>query len=119
MAGDAGETLVKLLSAWNEAEPDARATILEEALAASFTYEDPHAPEPFKDAAGMGQFLDIFRRNLPDAVLLPLGSPSVTHSTAMVRARLDRDGAPFAELRFVGTMGDGGLARVTGFVDSE
>ncbi|UWQ21652.1 hypothetical protein [Jannaschia sp. W003] len=119
MAGGAGETLVQLLSAWNEADADARAAILDEALAASFLYEDPHAPAPFRGADGMAQYLSIFRQNLPDAVLLPLGSPEVTHGTAMVRARLDRGGEPFAQLRYIGVMGEDGLARVAGFVESE
>ena len=119
MADGAGEALLKLLSAWNEADDDARATILEEALGASFRYEDPHAPAPFEGREGMGQYLDIFRRNLPDAMLLPMGAPQVTHGTAMVNARLDRDGMPFARLIYVAAMGEDGLSRVTGFVESE
>ncbi len=111
--------LVTLLSAWNEADADARATILDEALAASFLYEDPHAPAPFEGADGMAQYLTIFRTNLPDAMLLPLGTPQVTHGMAKVRARLNRGGEPFAELTFVAQAGDGGLVRVTGFVESE
>ena len=119
MTMGAGETLVRLLGAWNEADEDARATILEEALAASFTYEDPHAPNAFEGREGMAQYLDIFRQSLPDAALLPMGPPQVTHGTAMVNARLDRDGMPFARLIFVGAMGEDGLSRVTGFVESE
>ncbi|PRY93329.1 hypothetical protein BCF33_2196 [Hasllibacter halocynthiae] len=116
MAG-AGDALLKLLSAWNEADGEARATILEEALAASSVYEDPNAPKPFEGPAGMAEYLDIFLARIPDAELHPMGRPAVTHSTAMVEARLDRDGMPFARLRFVGTMGEDGLARVTGFVE--
>ncbi|MEM9796723.1 MAG: nuclear transport factor 2 family protein [Pseudomonadota bacterium] len=114
-----GTVLLKLLSAWNEADPGTRETILDEALAASFLYEDPHAPAPFEGAEGMAQYLTIFRENLPDAVLLPTGSPQVTHGTAKIRARLNRGDAPFAELTFVGTNGPDGLTRVTGFVESE
>ncbi|MCK0168121.1 hypothetical protein MWU52_11205 [Jannaschia sp. S6380] len=119
--GDAspGEMLLKLLSAWNEADPGARDTILDEALAASFTYEDPHAPDPIQGAQGLAGFLTIFRKNLPDAILLPQGAPRVTHDTAMVAARLDRSGTPFARLVFVGSAGSDGLTRVTGFVESE
>ena len=117
MADGAGERLLKLLSAWNEGDGDARAAILEEALAASFTYEDPHAPKPFEGRDGMGDYLDIFLARIPDAELHPLGKPAVTHSTAMVEARLTRDGMPFARLRFVGTGGADGLTRVTGFVE--
>ena len=119
MARGAGELLVKLLSAWNEADADARAAILNEALGASFTYEDPHAPDPFEGAEGMSGYLEVFRQNLPDAVLLPIGTPQVTHGTAMTRARIDKNGAPFASLLFVGTGGADGLTRVTGFVESE
>ena len=119
MAAGAGELLVKLLSAWNEADEATRDTILDEALGASFIYEDPHAPAPFEGRDGMAEYLTIFRTNLPDAMLLPMGSPSVTHGTALVRARLDRDGTPFAELMFIGQMGEDGLTRVTGFVESE
>jgi hypothetical protein len=67
----------------------------------------------------MAQFLDVFRTNLPDAVLLPQGAPSVTHRTALSRARIDRGGAPFAKLLFVGTLGEDGLSRVAGFVEEE
>ncbi|MBM2575790.1 hypothetical protein JQC91_05675 [Jannaschia sp. Os4] len=117
---EAGALLTKLLSAWNESDEGARRAILEEAASASsFTYEDPHAPSPFDGVEGMAEFLDTFLKALPDATLLPLGSPAVTHGTAMVRARLDRAGAPFAELRFVGSADEGGLTRVTGFVESE
>jgi ketosteroid isomerase-like protein len=116
---DAGETLVRLLSAWNEADADARAAILDEALGASFIYEDPNAPAPMEGKAGMAQYLDVFRQNVTDAVLLPQGSPAVTHGTAMVRARIDRGGSPFARLVFVGSAEDGRLTRVTGFVESE
>ncbi|KIT17660.1 hypothetical protein [Jannaschia aquimarina] len=119
MAGNAGEMLVKLLTAWNEADADARADILNEALGASFIYEDPHAPAPFEGPNGMAEYLTIFRENLPDAMLLPMGSPQVTHGTAIIHARLDRDGTPFARLNFVGSMGEDGLTRVTGFVESE
>ncbi|CUH38877.1 hypothetical protein JSE7799_01595 [Jannaschia seosinensis] len=119
MADGAGEMLLKLLSAWNEADAEARVAILNEALGASFTYEDPNAPSPFDGADGMADFLTIFRQNLPNAVLLPIGAPQVTHATAMTRARLDRDGTPFAMLTFVGTAGPDGLSRVTGFVESE
>jgi hypothetical protein len=115
----AGEMLVRLLSGWNEADAEARASILSEVLSDGFRYEDPHAPEPFEGAEGMAQYLGVFRENLPDAVLLPMGSPQVTHDTAMILARLDRGGEPFARLRFVGAAGEGGLARVTGFVESE
>jgi hypothetical protein len=114
-----GETLLKLLSAWNEAEPGVRDTILDEALAASFTYEDPNAPAPMQGAKGMAQYIEVFRTNLPDAVLLPQGAPEVTHGTAMVRARIDRGGSPFARLIFVGSTEGGRLTRVTGFVESE
>ena len=116
----AGAHLTKLLSAWNEGDEGARRAILEEAISiASFTYEDPNAPSPFEGVDGMADYLSTFLKALPDATLLPLGSPAVTHGTAMVRARLDRSGTPFAELRFVG-FGDGdGLSRVTGFVESE
>lgn len=117
MAGGAGEGLLKLLTAWNEADGAARAAILEEALAASFVYEDPNAPKPFEGPEGMGEFLDVFLARIPDAELHPMGKPAVTHSTAMVEARLDRDGMPFARLRFVATGGEGGLTRVTGFVE--
>jgi ketosteroid isomerase-like protein len=113
------DALLKLLSAWNEADEGARETILDEALGASFTYEDPNAPAPMQGKAGMAQYLSIFRQNLPDAVLLPQGAPDVTHNTAMARARIDRNGAPFARLVFVGTVEDGRLTRVTGFVESE
>ena len=119
MAAGAGEMLVRLLSAWNEADADARAEALDEALGASFTYEDPHAPAPFSGRDGMEQYLAIFRENLPDAVLLPLGAPQVTHDTAMVRARLDRNGEPFARLVFVGVTDGDRLSRVAGFVESE
>ena len=119
MATGAGEVLVKLLSAWNEADAEARDAILDEALGASFTYEDPNAPAPMEGREGMRQYLTIFRDNLPDAVLLPMGSPQVTHGTAMVGARLDRNGEPFARLVFVGASEDGRLSRVTGFVESE
>ena len=115
----AGETLLKLLSVWNESDEGARAATLDEALGASFVYEDPHAPEPFEGREGMESYLSVFRANLPDAVLLPMGQPRVTHGTAMARARLDRGGAPFADLIFVGTMGEDGLARVAGFVEGE
>ncbi|MDB2407104.1 hypothetical protein N9W17_01050 [Jannaschia sp.] len=118
-AATPGEALLTLLSAWNEADAGSRETILDEALAASFTYEDPNAPAPMEGAAGMAQYLDVFRRNLPDAELLPQGAPDVTHGTAMVRARIDRDGMPFARLVFVGTAEGGRLTRVTGFVESE
>jgi hypothetical protein len=113
-----GEMLVRLLSAWNEADEDERDAILAEVLDDGFRYEDPHAPAPFEGPDGMAQYLSIFRENLPDAVLLPMGSPQVTHSTAMVSARIDRDGEPFARLVFVGAGGEGGLARVTGFVET-
>ncbi|PWJ22116.1 nuclear transport factor 2 family protein [Jannaschia seohaensis] len=113
------EMLLKLLSAWNEADEGARETILDEALAASFTYEDPHAPEPFEGKDGMAGYLSTFLKALPDAVLLPQGAPDVTHGTALARARLDRNGAPFARLIFVGTTENGRLTRVTGFVESE
>ena len=113
------DLLLKLLSAWNEADADARRAILDEALGASFTYEDPNAPEPMTGADGMAQYLDIFRASLPDAVLLPQGAPAVTHGTAMARARIDRGGAPFARVLFVGSVSDGRLDRVTGFVESE
>ena len=119
MAEGAGELLLKLLSAWNEADADARAAILDEALGASFIYADPHAPEPLDGIDGMASYLAIFRENLPDAVLLPIGAPQVTHDTAMMRARIDKGGAPFADLLFVGTSGDDGLTRVTGFVENE
>jgi ketosteroid isomerase-like protein len=119
MADGAGEILVRLLTAWNEADADARDAILDEALGASFTYEDAAAPAPMRGRDGMAQYLTIFRDNLPDAVLLPMGSPQVVHGTAMVRARLDRNGQPFARLVFVGTAEDGRLARLTGFVESE
>ena len=119
MAG-AGEHLVKLLSAWNEADEDARAAILDEALsAASFTYDDPDAPAAFEGTGGMAQYLSIIRQSLPDAVLLPLGSPQVSHETALLRARLDRNGEPFAHLVFVGVGGDDGLTRAARFVESE
>ncbi|UWQ18688.1 hypothetical protein [Jannaschia sp. M317] len=114
-----GDLLLTLLSAWNEADAGARDTLLDEALAASFTYEDPHAPEPFVGAKGMGQYLTIFRRNLPDASLHPMAAPRVTHGTALVEARLDRNGLKFARLLFVGHAKDGVLTRVTGFVESE
>jgi hypothetical protein len=114
---DPGAALLKLLSAWNEADAGARETILDEALGASFTYEDPHAPAPMEGRDGMAQYLDVFRTNLPDAVLLPLGAPSVTHRTALCRARIDRNGEPFARLLFVGTADEGGLTRVAGFVE--
>jgi hypothetical protein len=114
-----GEALLKLLSAWNEADAGARGTILNEALGASFTYEDPHAPEPIEGEDGMAEYLSTFLKALPDVTLLPLGSPSVTHGTAMVRARLDRNGEPFARLVFVGHAEDGRLGRVAGFVESE
>jgi hypothetical protein len=116
---DAGDRLLKLLSAWNEADAGTRRSILDEALAASFTYEDPHAPAPFDGREGMAKYLEIFRTNLPDAVLLPIGAPAVTHGTAMSRARIDRGGAPFAQLLFVAAGGADGLTRVTGFVESE
>ncbi len=116
---DTGQALLKLLSAWNEADTGARDSILDEALAASFTYEDPHAPAPFEGRDGMAEYLNIFRKNLPDAEMIPLGTPSVTHGTALAKARLDRSGAPFAQLIFVGTGGEGGLTRVTGFVEGE
>ena len=118
-AGHPGETLLTLLSAWNEADAEARTAILDEALAVSFTYEDPHAPAPISDTGGMSAYLKIFRDNLPDAVLLPIGTPQVTHGTALVRARIDRSGEPFARLVYVGTLGEGGLAHVAGFVESE
>ncbi|WGH80051.1 hypothetical protein [Jannaschia ovalis] len=114
-----GETLVTLLKAWNEADPGARDTILDEALGASFTYCDPNAPAPFEGREGMAQYLSIFRENLPDAVLLVTGAPMVSHDTAMAYARLDRSGEPFARLIFVGTADEGGLTRLTGFVESE
>ena len=114
-----GEALLTLLSAWNEADAGARDTILDEALAASFTYEDPNAPEPIAGKDGMAGYLATFLAALPDVVLLPQGAPSVTHATAMARARLDRNGAPFARLVFVGTAEAGRLTRVTGFVESE
>ncbi|TFL19402.1 nuclear transport factor 2 family protein [Jannaschia formosa] len=114
-----GETLLKLLSAWNEADAGSRETILDEALAASFTYEDPNAPAPLDGRDGMAEYLTTFLKALPDVVLLPQGAPQVTHGTAMVHARLDRDGAPFARLIFVGHAEDGRLTRVTGFVESE
>ncbi|MEM8851031.1 MAG: hypothetical protein AAGE03_13480 [Pseudomonadota bacterium] len=116
---DPGAKLLKLLSAWNEADAGTRDTILDEALAASFTYEDPHAPAPFDGKDGMAEYLAIFRKNLPDATLLPLGPPSVTHRTALTRARLDRSGTPFANLLFVGRAQADGLTRLTGFVESE
>ncbi|MEM7487930.1 MAG: hypothetical protein AAF390_02270 [Pseudomonadota bacterium] len=116
---DPGTALLKLLSAWNEADAGARETILDEALAASFTYEDPHAPAPFEGRDGMAEYLTVFRTNLPDAVLLPIGAPSVTHGTALARARLDRNGEPFAQLLFVGRADADGLTRVTGFVEAE
>ncbi|MEM8823219.1 MAG: nuclear transport factor 2 family protein [Pseudomonadota bacterium] len=116
---DPGQVLLKLLSAWNEADAEARDHILDEALAASFTYEDPHAPAPFQGKDGMAEYLTIFRTNLPDAVVLPLGAPSITHNTALARARLDRNGEPFASLIFIGTLDGGGLSRVTGFVEEE
>jgi hypothetical protein len=117
--GDPGAFLLKLLSAWNEADAGARDAILDEALGASFLYEDPHAPAPIEGRDGMAGYLAIFRSNLPDVTLQPLGRPSVTHGTAIVRARLDRDGAPFARLLFVGTVAAGGLSRVTGFEEVE
>ncbi len=119
MSGDAGAALVKLLSAWNEADSDASMAILDEALGASFIYEDPHAPAPFNGKDGMGEYLDIFLARLPDATLSPMTAPAVTHGTAMVNARLDRNGIPFARLIFVAQMGQDGLSRVTGFVESE
>ena len=115
---NAGETLTRLLTAWNEADAETRDEILDEALGASFTYEDPHAPDPFEGKDGMARYLEIFHTNLPDAELLPMGAPQVTHGTALVHTRLDRDGMPFARIVFVGTMGEGGLARVAGFVES-
>ena len=115
----AGELLIETLSAWNEADREARAAILEKALSASFVYEDPHAPAPFEGRDGLGEYLTIFLDSLPDAALLPQGSPQVTHDTAMVQARLDRAGTPFARLVFVGVAGEDGLTRLTGFVDSE
>ena len=119
MAG-AGEHLVTLLSAWNEADEDARAAILDEAVdAASFTYDDPDAPAAFEGVDGMAQYLSIIRQSLPDAVLLPMGSPQVSHGTAMVEARLDRNGVPFARLVFVGVGGADGLTRVARFVEGE
>ncbi|WP_179378271.1 hypothetical protein [Jannaschia marina] len=118
-APGAGDLLLKLLTAWNEADAGARETILDEALAASFTYEDPHAPAPFAGRDGMAEYLDVFRANLPDAILLPLGAPQVTHGTALARARIDRDGTPFAQILFVGTADDDGLTRVAGFVETE
>ena len=114
-----GDLLLKLLTAWNAADAEARDTILDEALAASFTYEDPNAPAPMEGKTGMADYLDVFRRNLPDAMLLPSGAPMVTHSTAMAHARLDRGGEPFARLVFVGHAGPDGLTRVTGFVEAE
>jgi hypothetical protein len=114
-----GEMLVRLLSAWNEADAEERTAILSDVLAPGFRYEDPHAPQPFEGADGMAQYLSIFRENLPDAVLLPLGSPQVTHDTAMVSARIDRGGEAFARLVFVAAADEGGLCRVTGFVESE
>ena len=114
-----GDLLIKLLQAWNEADPGARETILDEALGASFTYCDPNAPAPFEGRDGMAQYLTIFRDNLPDAMLLPTGSPMVSHDTAMSHARLDRNGEPFARLIFVGTADADGLTRLTGFVESE
>lgn len=120
MAADAGEMLVRLLSAWSEADSGARDAIIDEALGASFTYEDPNAPAPMRGREGMAQYLTIFRDNLPDAELQPMGAPQVTHGTAMVHARLDRNGVPFARLIFVGMTGeDGRLSHVTGFVESE
>ena len=117
---EAGARLTKLLAAWNEGDEGARRAILEEAVSsASFTYEDPHAPSPYEGVDGMADYLSTFLKALPDATLLPLGSPAVTHGTAMVRARLDRNGEPFAELRFVGSVDGEGLTRVTGFVESE
>ena len=116
---DAGALLTKLLSAWNEADEGARRAILEEALAASSTYLDPNAPEPIEGVDGMAGFLEVFRRSLPDAVLLPQGSPMVSHGSAMMHARLDRGGEPFARLIFVGWAEGDGLSRVTGFVEGE
>jgi hypothetical protein len=113
----AGELLLKLMSAWNEADADARDAILEEALGASFLYEDPNAPAPFEGRAGMAQYLDIFLDRIPDAELQVMGAPRVTHSTAIAEGRLDRDGRPFARLTFVGVAGEDGLARVAGFVE--
>lgn len=113
-----GDLLLKLLSAWNEADAGERDSILNEAVSASFTYEDPHAPAPFKGAEGMAQYLTIVRRNLPDAELNAMAAPQVTHGTAMVTARLDRNGHRFARLVFVGHAEDGALTRVTGFVES-
>ncbi|WP_299816469.1 hypothetical protein [uncultured Jannaschia sp.] len=118
-AGHPGEALLRLLSAWNEADAEARAAILNEAFAASFTYEDPHAPAPITEAEGMAGYLKVFRDNLPDAVLLPVGTPQVTHRTALVRARIDRAGEPFARLVYVGTLDEDGLVHVAGFVESE
>ena len=117
MSDGAGPLLLKLLSAWNEPDGDARARILDEALGASFTYEDPDAPAPFEGADGMGQYLDVFLASLPDAAMLPMGSPQVTHGTAMVNVRLDRGGMPFARLVFVGHAGADGLTRVSRFVE--
>ncbi|MGB3553686.1 MAG: hypothetical protein WBA25_03485 [Jannaschia sp.] len=114
-----GALLLTLLSAWNEADAGARDEKLDEALAASFIYEDPNAPAPFEGRGGMAEYLTIFRRNLPDALLLPLGAPQVTHGTAMTTARIDRDGAPFARMVFVGRARADGLTHVAGFVESE
>ncbi|SFJ38267.1 hypothetical protein [Jannaschia pohangensis] len=116
---DPGRLLLRLLSAWNETDAGVRGETLDEALGASFTYEDPHAPAPFDGASGMEEYLNVFRANLPDAILLPLGAPDVTHRTARITARIDRAGAPFATVTFIGTAGDDGLTRVTGFVESQ
>ncbi|GIT91255.1 hypothetical protein JANAI62_17110 [Jannaschia pagri] len=114
-----GKLLLTLLRAWNEPDSGARDTILDEAVAASFLYEDPHAPAPFEGRDGMAQYLSIFRQNLPDAELHPVEAPKVTHGTALVSARLDRSGRKFARLIFIGQADAGALTRVTGFVESE
>ncbi|CTQ33384.1 hypothetical protein [Jannaschia rubra] len=119
MAADPGETLLDMLKAWNEADSGVRDDILTGATGPSFTYRDPHAPGPIAGAEGMADYLTIFRQNLPDAVLVPGGRPKVTHDTAMVYARLDRDGEPFARLIFVGTAKDGKLTDLSAFMESE
>ena len=115
----AGAALLTFLSAWNEADAEARRATLEEALAASSSYLDPNAPEPLEGPDGVAGFLDVFRRSLPDAVLVPQGTPLESHGSALIHARIDRAGAAFARLVFVGQMGADGLVRVTGFVEGE
>ena len=116
----AGERLVTLLSAWNEADADARAAILDGAASpASFTYDDGSTGRAFDGTAALGAFLEAFRGSLPDATLLPIGSPASTDRSAMVRARLDRSGETFAQLQYFAVADDDGLTHVAGFVESE